>query len=66
MGSDAQDFVVNIIPLVLRTSIEIVSIHDHTQGNEEIQKQHYAARTEDFFFELPDSLNLHDRVLYLF
>ena len=63
MGVDARDFIINLMPLVLRVSIEVVNIDDGSNGHLEKYKQHYAARTAEFFFELRDTLNLHSTML---
>ena len=59
MGEDARDIVVKVIPLALRVSVEIVYVDTRNRGVSSMQNQHYAAKTDDFFFELSDSLNLH-------
>ena len=66
MGEDARDFIINIIPLVLRISVDIVYVDERNRGNKEMLNQHYEARTPDYFFELNDSLNLHKEVINLF
>ena len=66
MGEDARDFVINLIPYVLRVSVDIVYVDERNRGELEMQNQHYSARTSDFFFELDDSLNLHQTVLSVF
>ena len=62
-GEDARDFIINLTPLVLRVSLEVVYINDPSRAQSVMQNQHYAAKSSDFFSELNDSLNLHTTVL---
>ena len=43
MGVDARDFIIDLIPLVLRVSLEVVYVDEENQGHLEMQKQLYAA-----------------------
>ena len=63
MGEDARDFIINLTPLVLRVSLEVIYINDPSKAQSVMQNQHYAAESADFFLELNDSLNLHTTVL---
>ena len=36
MGEDARDFIINIIPFVLRVSMEIVYVDERNRGNMEM------------------------------
>ena len=66
MGEDARDFIINLIPFMLRVSLEIVYVDEKNRGSQEMQNQLYNAKTTDFYFSLNDSLNLHEKTLYLF
>ena len=63
MGEDARDFIINLTPLMLRVSLEVVFMDTNRNGQMEMQRQLYAAETPDFFLEVDDSLNLHSTVL---
>ena len=66
MGEDARDTIINIIPLVLRISLEVVYVDEKNRGDNEMKNQHYDANSEDFRFSLEDGLDLHGQTLYLF
>ena len=66
MGEDARDFIINLTPLVLRVSLEVFYVDEQGRGELEMLKQSFKAKTTEFFFSLPDSLNLHDEVISVF
>ena len=65
-GEDARDFIINLTPLVIRVSLEGVYVDERNRSNLVMERQHYSARMEDFFFEIDDSLNLHSTELSVF
>ena len=66
MGEDARNFIINLTPLVLRVSVEVVHEDESNRAHSMIQNQLYEAKSKDFCFELSDSLNLHTSVLSVF
>ena len=63
MGEDARDFIINLTPIVLRISLEVVYVDEPNRGDFEMQYQNYSAEAPSFSCELNDSLNLHSTVL---
>ena len=67
MGEDARDYILNLVPFVLRISVEIVYVDEKNRLlDREMQNQFYKANTEDFKFSLDDGLDMHEHKLYLF
>ena len=66
MGEDARDFIINLIPFVLRINVEIVYVDEKNRGAQEMQNQLFQSNTEDFKFSLDDGLDMHDQTIYLF
>ena len=66
MGEDARDYILNIVPFVLRIGLVVVYVDEKNRGEQEMQNQQYSASTEDFKFEVEDGLNMHNESLYVF
>ena len=66
MGEDARDYILNIVPFVLRFGLVVVYVDEKNRGEQEMQNQQYSASTEDFKFEVEDGLNMHNESLCVF
>ena len=66
MGQDAENFLLNIVPIVLRINVFIVNINTSQRAKdgaeEPIVIQENKAKYDDISLKLNDQLNFHDKM----